>query len=169
MTLAAPDPTAAQPPALSFSLAAPEETDRLGQLLATCLRPGDVVLLGGSVGAGKTHLARALIRARLGAGEDVPSPTFTLVQTYGADGVEIWHADLYRLGHPDEIAELGLEQAFDTAICLIEWPDRLGALAPQGALHLHLSAPPDGEGRIAGLSGGRPGLLDRIATLWAGA
>ncbi len=169
MTLAAPDLPATQPPVLTLSLASPEETDRLAHRLATCLQPGDVLLLDGPVGAGKTHLARALIRARLGAEEDVPSPTFTLVQTYETDETEIWHADLYRLGHPDEIAELGLEQAFDTAICLIEWPDRLGALTPKGALHLRLSPLAGAEGRSAELSGGRPGLLDRIAALWAGA
>ena len=102
------------------------------------------VLLEGPIGAGKSHLARALIRARLGRMEDVPSPTFTLVQTYQAD-VEIWHADLYRLSHPDEVAELGLEDAFSHAICLIEWPDRLGRLTPANAIRIALST--SGEGR----------------------
>ena len=95
------------------------------------LRAGDCVLLEGPIGAGKTHFCRALIRARLGREEDVPSPTFTLVQTYDAD-VEIWHADLYRLSHPDEALELGLEDAFASAICLVEWPERLGELCAAG-------------------------------------
>ncbi|UWP98471.1 tRNA (adenosine(37)-N6)-threonylcarbamoyltransferase complex ATPase subunit type 1 TsaE [Aliiroseovarius crassostreae] len=105
--------------------------------LAPMLHPGDVILLQGGIGAGKTHFARSLIQARLaaiGMCEDVPSPTFTLVQTYEDDRTEIWHADLYRLTHPDEVDELGLIDAFDDAICLVEWPDRLGDLTPEGAL-----------------------------------
>lgn len=140
-------------------------TEALGARLAALLRAGDTVLLEGSIGAGKSHLARALIRARLGRMEDVPSPTFTLVQTYEADGTDIWHADLYRLGHPDEVLELGLEQAFDTAICLIEWPDRLGPHVPEDALHLRLSV--QGEGRRAALRGGRAGLRDAVSEIWA--
>lgn len=108
-------------------------TAALAARLAAVLRAGDVVLLGGPVGAGKTHFARALIKAWLGAAgldEDVPSPSFTLVQTYERPGGAIWHADLYRLTGADDVSELGLEDAFDTAICLVEWPDRLGDLAP---------------------------------------
>lgn len=104
--------------------------------LSPLLAVGDTLLLEGDIGAGKSAFARALIRARLGRLEDVPSPTFTLVQTYEAADGDIWHCDLYRLTHPDEAFELGLEEAFETAICLIEWPDRLGDAAPEGALHL---------------------------------
>lgn len=138
-----------------------DATAALGERMAAWLRPGDTVLLEGPIGAGKSHLARALIRARLGRMEDVPSPTFTLVQTYDADGAEIWHADLYRLTHPDEVLELGLDEAFLTAICLIEWPDRLGAHLPAGALRLRLAA--QGEGRVAHLSGGRAELRAALA------
>ena len=92
---------------------------------------GDTLLLQGPIGAGKTHLARALIQARQSAAgraaEDVPSPSFTLVQTYEAGETEIWHADLFRLGNAAEADELGLTDAFDAAICLIEWPERLGS------------------------------------------
>jgi len=84
--------------------------------------------------------ARGFIRAKLGRSEDVPSPTFTLVQTYQTPQEEIWHCDLYRLTHPDEALELGLDDAFETAICLIEWPDRLGDTAPGDALHLSFVA-----------------------------
>ena len=79
----------------------------LARVMAAVLKPGDVIALQGAVGAGKTHFARAFIRARQGAAaEDVPSPTFTLVQTYDDPmGTEIWHADLYRLSHPDELVE----------------------------------------------------------------
>ncbi len=135
---------------ISFHLSDDAATARLGRWLAPRLTAGDCLLLEGPIGAGKSHLARALIRARLGREEDVPSPTFTLVQSYEAGDVEIWHADLYRLTHPDEAVELGLEAAFQTAICLVEWPDRLGTLAPSDALRLRLSA--EGEGRRATLS-----------------
>jgi tRNA threonylcarbamoyladenosine biosynthesis protein TsaE len=146
---------------LALSLPTEAETEALGMRLAALARPGDCILLDGPVGAGKSHLARAFIRARLGFDEDVPSPSFTLVQVYEADGVDIWHVDLYRLSHPDEVWELGLDDAFSRAICLIEWPDRLGGHQPPGALRLRLD--PAGEGRRAILSGGRAGLLRALA------
>lgn len=130
--------------ALSFHLDSEDATSRLGAWLSDHLFAGDTVLLSGPIGAGKSHLARAFIRARLGRIEDVPSPTFTLVQMYEAD-VDIWHADLYRLSHPDDVIELGLDQAFTTAICLVEWPDRLGNLAPKTAIRIDLAS--EGEGR----------------------
>ena len=140
-------------------------TSRLGAILAGLLRPGDTVLLNGPIGAGKTHLARSFIQNFIGRMEDVPSPSFTLVQVYGAGGTEIWHADLYRLSHPDEVIELGLVDAFDTAICLIEWPDKLGKMAPKNALTITLSA--EGEGRFAELAGSAHSfLLKKISTLW---
>ena len=148
MTDAAPD--------MILPLPSEADTAALGERLALAAQPGDCLLLSGPIGAGKSTVARAFIRARCGAGEDVPSPTFTLVQVY-EDGVsEIWHADLYRLTHPDEVWELGLEDAFTRAICLVEWPDRLGKHVPDGALHLTLAA--DGEGRRAVLRGGRDAL-----------
>lgn len=119
-----------------------------GAAIAAALRPGDTLLLAGELGTGKTHLARAIIQTRLaaaGLAEDVPSPTFTLVQTYDDGTGEIWHADLYRLGGPADLAELGLEDAFDTAICLIEWPDRLGPLRPPDAVTLTLAYAGDGR------------------------
>jgi tRNA threonylcarbamoyladenosine biosynthesis protein TsaE len=124
---------------LSLRLSGPDDTARRAQQLARRLSPGDVILLSGDVGAGKTHFARALITELLDYPEDIPSPTFTLVQTYeGASGA-IWHADLYRLTSTHEIEELGLVEAFHDAICLVEWPDRLGPLAPAGALRISLS------------------------------
>ena len=104
--------------------------------------------MSGNVGAGKTHFARALIQSRLNVVEDVPSPTFTLVQTYDSDLGEIWHADLYRLTSPQEIEELGLTDAFETAICLVEWPDRLGSLAPDHALSLDFTDGPERGARV---------------------
>lgn len=117
-----------------------QDTMRFAEHMAGVLKRGDTVLLSGEIGAGKSAFSRALIRAKAGAAIEVPSPTFTLVQTYDFDTVEIWHCDLYRLTHPDEVFELGLDEAFEDAICLIEWPDRLGDTAPQNALTLHFEA-----------------------------
>jgi tRNA threonylcarbamoyladenosine biosynthesis protein TsaE len=147
-------------PSCTLDLSSETQTEVLGRKLATLARPGDVILLEGPIGAGKSSLARAFIRARLGAGEEVPSPTFTLVQVYDDHGTEIWHADLYRLTHPDEVWELGLDQAFETAICLVEWPDRLGRHLPPDALRIKLEAM--GDGRLALVSGGRAGLAKAL-------
>lgn len=142
-------------PHLAWLLHSPEATCRIAIALAPRLRAGDVLLLSGDVGAGKTHFARCLIQSILPAPEPVPSPTYTLVQTYPGPGggiaSEIWHADLYRLSDIGEIIELGLVDAFEQAICLVEWPDRLGDLAPRAALHVRLDypdAPPGPSGAM---------------------
>lgn len=140
----------------TFSVSSPEQTARLAITLAAELHAGDVVLLEGDVGAGKTHFARALIQSLLASPEDVPSPTFTLVQTYLCPQGEIWHADLYRLTSTYEIEELGLTEAFETDICLIEWPDRLGPLTPDHALTLHLSPGHTDEARMITASWNAP-------------
>ena len=130
------------PPPLStcqITLSSPAETEALARRMGPVLAPGDVLLLSGGIGAGKTHFARALIQSLQDIPEDVPSPTFTLVQTYDTRAGELWHSDLYRLSHPDEVIELGLAEAFETAISLVEWPDRLGDMAPRHALHLRFS------------------------------
>ena len=129
-------------------------TSRFAAALGARLAAGDTILLEGGIGAGKTHFARALILSRLAAPEDIPSPTFTLVQTYEAkDGVELWHADLYRLTDPSELEELGLTDAFEEAICLIEWPDRLGSLRPASALTLRLDLTAQESERVLHMSG----------------
>ena len=120
-------------------LSSPEDTAHLAVRLGVHLQPGDCVLLSGGIGAGKSHFARALIQSLLVEPEDVPSPTFTLVQTYWDGACEIWHADLYRLETAPDLAELGLDDAFETAICLIEWPGLLGDMAPQDALTIEFT------------------------------
>ena len=120
----------------AFERALPCETDtnEVGAVLGRTLTSGDTVLLSGEMGAGKSHLARALIRTRLAQPDmAVPSPTYTLVNVYAdpSDSVEIWHADLYRLGETDELAEIGLEDAVQHAIVLVEWPERWGAPPPR--------------------------------------
>jgi len=115
------------------------QTAELATKIGGFLQAGDVLLLSGNIGAGKTYFARSLIQALqapLGLLEDVPSPTFTLVQTYPLGTVDIWHSDLFRLGSVDDIVELGLTDAFENSICLVEWPDRLGADTPSRHLML---------------------------------
>ena len=133
------------------ALASPEATNQFACDLAKRLEVGDVLLLGGPIGAGKTHFARALIQSLLQVPEDVPSPTFTLVQTYQVGLFELWHADLYRLSSPKEVIELGMLEAFEGAITLVEWPDRLGDLKPDTALHIDFGQGPAPDSRTATL------------------
>jgi tRNA threonylcarbamoyladenosine biosynthesis protein TsaE len=107
----------------------------------------------GDLGTGKTTFARAFIRA-LGGDEEVPSPTFTLVQLYELDRATIWHFDLYRLRAPEEAWELGIEEAFATGIALIEWPERLGPLLPERRLEIAFAFGERPEARHAALSAG---------------
>lgn len=147
---------------LSFDLSDADHTAQRAVELAPFLAAGDVVLLTGDVGAGKTHFARALIQSLLAHHEDVPSPTFTLVQTYDTPEGEVWHADLYRLTSVQEIEELGLTEAFETAICLVEWPDRLGTLIPDDALAIELSAGPEPDKRHADVRWTDPKWNDKL-------
>ncbi|HCQ64169.1 MAG TPA: tRNA (adenosine(37)-N6)-threonylcarbamoyltransferase complex ATPase subunit type 1 TsaE [Rhodobacteraceae bacterium] len=153
-----------------FTFGSPDETAAFARALAPGLRAGDVLLLEGQIGSGKTHFARALIQARLVAdgapAEDVPSPTFTLVQTYDTGRVEIWHADLYRLTHVDEVEELGLAEAFTEAVCLIEWPDRLGDLAPDGALSLSFATGAGPDTRVVSARSNAPAWAERLGVLF---
>ena len=116
----------------------PLETKELATKLKENLQNGDVILLKGEIGAGKSHFARSLIQAAMDKVEDIPSPTFTLVQTYCTKVGHIWHADLYRLNDHNDIFELGLIDAFGNEIVLIEWPDRLGYLEPSNALTIEI-------------------------------
>lgn len=125
------------------TLNSPEETAEFAARIGAALSPGDILLLEGEIGSGKTHFARSLIQSLMTEPEDVPSPTFTLVQAYDTTAGEIWHCDLYRLSAVEEIEELGLTEAFETAICLIEWPDKLGPLTPESAAVLSFKTDPN--------------------------
>ncbi len=137
---------------ITLDLADEAATRRLGANLARLARPGDVILLFGNLGTGKSTLARAFVRALTSADEEVPSPTFTLVQAYEAEPADIWHFDLYRLEKPDDSYELGIEDAFVEGISLIEWPERLGHLTPRGRLDIRLASGENETARRATLT-----------------
>ena len=137
---------------LEQNLPYPKDVEDLGGRVARALRIGDTVCLYGPLGAGKTTLARGLIRALTAPDEEVPSPTFTLVQTYDGPSFAVAHFDLYRLARPEEAFELGLDEALEDGAAVIEWPERLGDALPANRLDIELSAPPEG-GRVARLTG----------------
>ncbi len=120
-----------------------EDTERLGAAMASSLRPGDAIALFGDLGAGKTTLTRGLLRG-LGFDGDVASPTFPIVQTYEELRVPVWHVDLYRIEHEDELEELALDEAKREVALIVEWPERLGRLLWPDALRLHLAAASEG-------------------------
>ncbi|WP_172328318.1 tRNA (adenosine(37)-N6)-threonylcarbamoyltransferase complex ATPase subunit type 1 TsaE [Mangrovicoccus sp. HB161399] len=155
-------------PSLRLRLSTPGDTEALARRLAPLLGAGDVLALSGPIGAGKSVFARALVKHLLaaeGLDEDVPSPTFTLVQSYQAGALEIWHCDLYRLTHADEVLELGLDAAFDEALCLVEWPDRLGDDLPASALSLELAPDASGDARSLTLAWSDPRWDARLSFL----
>jgi len=129
-------------------------TDRLGATLGQLLAAGRIITLSGPLGVGKSELARAIIRHGCGETGDIPSPSFTLVQTYQtADGMAVWHMDCWRLESPDEALNLGIEDAFFEAACLIEWPEKLGPLLPADRIEIVLGMAADDNGRVAEITG----------------
>jgi len=149
------------PPVLTRELPNIAATQDLGAAVARLLGVGDVVALYGDLGAGKTTLARALI-TELGFAGEVPSPTFTLVQSYEVAPADLWHFDLYRIDDAQEIIELGFEEALAEAICLIEWPERMGDLLPPDRLDIVLDYTDDAGERRAVLTG-RGSWAERLA------
>jgi tRNA threonylcarbamoyladenosine biosynthesis protein TsaE len=139
-------------PAMLLALPSPAATEALAQRVAALARPGDAILLEGPLGAGKSAFARAFLRA-LAADPalDVPSPTFTLVQSYDTPAGPVHHLDLWRLAGPTALEELGWHD-LRADIVLVEWPDRLGDLAPSDALRIRLAhtGPESREAEIAG-------------------
>lgn len=163
MSRITPPPAGQNDTAWEIALADASATDELGKVLAGLVAPQDIIALWGDLGAGKTSLARAIIQTLLAASgerEDVPSPTFTLVQTYEANALLIWHADLYRLSDPDELIELGLDEALEAGLLLIEWPDRMEDDLPADRLDIELKEV--GEGRVARLTGRGASWEDRL-------
>ena len=139
-------------PTFSFFLPDEAATERLGATLASRLRPRDVVALQGGLGVGKTTLARAILRAASGdPALIVPSPTFTLVEVYDTPVGVFWHFDLYRLEEPEQVFELGWEEARADGVALVEWAERLGTLLPRERLTVTLAM--EGDGRRADLQG----------------
>jgi tRNA threonylcarbamoyladenosine biosynthesis protein TsaE len=148
------------PAQLTLDLPDQQATASLGARIAALLGPGDAVLLEGPLGAGKTTLARALLRALVtDPALEVPSPSYTLVQEYETPRGPVWHLDLWRLEGQGDLRELGWEEA-RAGIVLVEWPDRLGALRPKEALTISLFLAP-AESRHAVLTG----WPDRLALL----
>jgi tRNA threonylcarbamoyladenosine biosynthesis protein TsaE len=133
-----------------YDLPDTEATGRLGAAVALALKPGEAVCLKGPLGAGKSTLARALVRTLTTPHEDVPSPTFTLVQFYSGLHFPLAHFDLYRLERADEAFEIGLDEALEEGAAVIEWPERLGGRLPEDRLDIDIAI--DGEGRTARLS-----------------
>jgi tRNA threonylcarbamoyladenosine biosynthesis protein TsaE len=125
-------------------------TQGLGVAVARALRPGEAVCLSGPLGAGKSVLARSLVRALTTPQEEVPSPTFTLVQFYDGYGLSVAHFDLYRLASPDEAYEIGLDEALDHGAAVIEWPERLEGRLPPDRLDIEIAL--EGEARRARLT-----------------
>ena len=130
----------------TFDLLTTAEADtvRLGQKLAHFAQKGDTFALFGTLGMGKSVLARAFIRELTGA-KEVPSPTFTLLQSYEAPDFEIYHFDLYRLKSPEEIFEIGMEDALYGGVCLIEWPEKMGGYLPKRAITVRITPDEDGN------------------------
>jgi tRNA threonylcarbamoyladenosine biosynthesis protein TsaE len=133
-----------------FRLDHEADTVRLGAAIAGALQRGEAVCLTGPLGAGKSTLARGLIRALTGEATEAPSPTFTLVQTYDTRGFPVAHFDLYRLRRPEEALELGLDEALDDGAAVIEWAERLEHHLPADRLDVELTV--DGEARRARLT-----------------
>lgn len=148
----------------SFDLATEADTAVLGREIADQLVAGDTVTLSGPLGAGKTVLARAIIR-RFAPREEVPSPTFTLVQTYETQNFTISHVDLYRVKTPSEIRELGLDEALERGVLVIEWPDRMNEQLPDDRLDIMFEATEgEDETRLMKLVG-RGSWAARLKTL----
>ncbi len=147
----------------SIELVDEAATADLARRLASVLKPGDVIALRGDLGAGKTSFARALIRALSGADgaeREVPSPTFTLVQSYDTPVGRVHHFDLYRIASPDELTEIGWDEALADGIVLVEWPERAGTLVPHRRLDITLGFGAQGESRRAMLRPGTGWMAD---------
>ena len=142
------------------------DTERLGLLLSGLFRPGICFTLHGPLGAGKSALARAMVSAGCDETGDIPSPTFTLVQTYDmSDGTAVWHMDLYRLKDLNEVLALGIEDAFYEAVCLVEWPDRLDGFLPINTVSVEIAFDAASDTARKFIIDGTDALLQQIQKL----
>ena len=140
-------------------------TTALGASLWPVCRTGDILALWGDLGVGKTCFARGLIRAATQDTEDVPSPTFTLVQSYESDQADIYHFDMYRIEDPEDIVELGVEDAFAEGTSLIEWPGNMGGWLPERRLDITLLPHDQNAGRVVTLTDHVGGWEERLKQL----
>lgn len=122
-----------------------KETISFAKKFAKTLKGDEIIALWGTLGMGKTVFAKAIIQALTGRKEDVPSPTFTLLQTYDTPIGQVFHFDFYRLKNPTEAYEIGIEDAFESGICLIEWPEKIGKLLPKKAINIYFKLMDDGR------------------------
>lgn len=155
-------------PVVALDVVGESETAALAGRIAPLAEAEDVIALWGGLGVGKTVFARAFVRALLGADEEVPSPTFTLVQVYDApenSRPPIYHFDLFRVEEPEEVHELGIEDAFAEGVSLVEWPEHLADLLPCQRLDVTLSASQAVDVRRVEISG-RGRLWKRVKDLW---
>ena len=138
---------------LAITLSDLGQTKRFANCLSQFIAPGRVFCISGPLGVGKSELARAMITATCGPQDDIPSPTFTLVQPYLSDaGFEVWHMDLYRLETAEQALALGIEDAFYACCCLIEWSDKLQELLPVDQIRVDLAMGPDAGARVLALA-----------------
>ena len=148
-----------------FILKSETATGVLASQLADLAEPKDIIALTGNLGLGKTAFARAFITAR-GGDSEVPSPTFTLVQVYECSSINVYHFDLYRIEEPEEIFELGIEDAFAEGISLIEWPDRMDTYIPSERLDIIFSSGLDENAREVILVGYGDSWINRLAKVF---
>lgn len=148
----------------TFEYFSPDEASTIafGRKLAQMAKQGDVFALFGTLGMGKSVLARAFIQSLTGA-EEVPSPTFTLVQSYDAPDFEIFHYDLYRIKSPEEIFEIGMEESVYQGVSLIEWPEMMGGYLPRNCFRIEIT--PQKDGRKITISSASEEKRQRLAEL----
>ena len=137
----------------------PQETAEIAHKVASLLHPGDILCLKGELGSGKSTFVRALIQSLCGGTTEVPSPTFTLVQPYETPRFIAWHFDLYRLEESEEIYELGIEEALQSGVSLIEWPERAENLLPKDCREIEFEYRANETERTLTFRGWIPGIL----------
>ena len=147
---------------INFYSADEASTGAIAQQIASRAKVGDVFALYGTLGMGKSVFARAFIKSLTNA-EEVPSPTFTLLQTYDAENFDIYHYDLYRIKAPEEVFELNIEEAMYEGVCLIEWPEKMGGYLPRQVFKLTIT--PQAEGRLITLECANEQKLERFADM----